>query len=94
MVIHKAKLKWQDLRDPKVVNHALRSGAPVQTIEKSNTGHNNKSAPAVNARKLDEAVEMAALDRVLADVRHAIQKARLDKKMRQADLAKRINELP
>nr|XP_011458878.1 PREDICTED: multiprotein-bridging factor 1c [Fragaria vesca subsp. vesca] len=94
VVIHKSKPKPQDLRKPKVVNQALRSGAPVQTIKKSDAGHNKKAAPVVSVKKLDEAAEPAALDRVSADVRHAIQKARLEKKMSQADLAKRINELP
>ncbi|KAL6221810.1 hypothetical protein ACLB2K_005205 [Fragaria x ananassa] len=94
VVIHKSKPKPQDLRKPKVVNQALRSGAPVQTIKKSDAGHNKKAAPAVSVKKLDEAAEPAVLDRVSADVRHAIQKARLEKKMSQAELAKRINELP
>ncbi|KAL6221132.1 hypothetical protein ACLB2K_008884 [Fragaria x ananassa] len=94
VVIHKSRPKPQDLRKPKVVNHALRSGVPVQTIKKSDAGHNKKAAPAVSVKKLDEAAEPAVLDRVSADVRHAIQKARLEKKMSQAELAKRINELP
>ncbi|KAJ8629791.1 hypothetical protein MRB53_023114 [Persea americana] len=46
----------------------------------------------VNARKLDEGMEPAALERVAAEVRQAIQKARVAKKMSQAELAKQINE--
>jgi len=46
----------------------------------------------VNVRKLDEGTEPAALERVAGEVRHAIQKARLEKKMSQAELAKQINE--
>ncbi|XP_043707890.1 multiprotein-bridging factor 1c-like [Telopea speciosissima] len=49
-------------------------------------------ATAVNARKLDEETEPATLNRIAANVRQAIQKARLAKKMSQADLAKQINE--
>lgn len=94
VVLNKSRTKAQDLRDPKAVNQALCSGAPVQTIRKAEAGSNKKAAPVVNARKLDEAAEPAALDRVSTEVRQAIQKARLDKKMSQADLAKKINERP
>ncbi|KAL4296117.1 hypothetical protein GQ457_12G023380 [Hibiscus cannabinus] len=94
VVLHKSKPKSQDLRDPKAVNQALRSGAAVQTIKKFDAGSNKKAAagPVIYARKLDEAEEPAALDRVPTDVRQAIQKARLEKKMSQAELAKQINE--
>ncbi|GMY35997.1 multiprotein-bridging factor 1c [Fagus crenata] len=93
VVIHKSKPKAQE-RDPKAVNQALRTGAPVQTLKKAEAGSNKKAAPVVNARKLDEAAEPAALDRVSTEVKQAIQKARLGKKMSQADLAKQINERP
>ncbi|KAJ8622772.1 hypothetical protein MRB53_031301 [Persea americana] len=79
-------------RDSKAVNQALRSGGPVQTIKKFDAGSNKKAAPVVNARKLDEGTEPAALERVAAEVRQAIQKARVAKKMSQAELAKQINE--
>lgn len=94
VVLNKSRTKTQDLRDPKAVNQALRSGAPVQTIRKADAGSNKKAAPVVNARKLDEAAEPASLDRVSSNVRQAIQKARLEKKMSQSDLAKQINERP
>lgn len=48
----------------------------------------------VNARKLEEETEPAALDRISTEVRQAIQKARLEKKMSQTELAKLINEQP
>ncbi|KAM7509493.1 hypothetical protein LguiA_019946 [Lonicera macranthoides] len=93
VVIRKTKPKAQALRDPKIVNQALRSGGQVQTVKKSDAGVNRKGpATALNARKLDEAAEPAALERVGTDVRQAIQKARMEKKMSQADLAKQINE--
>lgn len=92
MVLNKPRTKAHDLRDPKVVNQALRSGVPIQTIRKADAGSNKKAAPVVNARKLDEAAEPAALDRVSTEVRQAIQKARLQRKMSQAELAKQINE--
>ncbi|GAV79506.1 HTH_3 domain-containing protein/MBF1 domain-containing protein [Cephalotus follicularis] len=94
VVLHKSKPKAQDTRNPKAVNQAMRIGAPVQTIKKFDAGSNKKTAPVVNARKLDEAAEPAALDRVSPDVRQAIQKARLEKKMSQVELAKQINERP
>lgn len=93
VVLHKAKPKAQTLRDPKAVNQAIRSGAAVQTVKKFDAGSNKKAAAApVNARKLDEGTEPAALDRVAAEVRLTIQKARVEKKMSQAELAKQINE--
>ncbi|WP_407803851.1 hypothetical protein, partial [Staphylococcus aureus] len=63
MVLHKSKPKPADLRNPKAVNQALRTGAAVETVKKSDAGHNKKAAPVVNARKLDEAAEPGALDR-------------------------------
>ncbi|XP_010532849.1 PREDICTED: multiprotein-bridging factor 1c [Tarenaya hassleriana] len=99
VVLHKSKQKAQDLRDPKAVNAALRSGAAVLTVKKSDRGSNRKGSsavatPAVSARKLEEAEEPAALEKVRGEVRLAIQKARLEKKMSQAELAKQINERP
>lgn len=93
VVLRKQKPKASELRDPKAVNQALRTGAQVQTVKKSDAGSNRKApATVVNARKLDEAAEPAALDRVPAEVRLAIQKARIEKKMTQSDLAKQMNE--
>ncbi|EOA31528.1 hypothetical protein CARUB_v10014716mg [Capsella rubella] len=96
VVLHKSKPKSQDLRDPKAVNAALRSGVAVQTVKKFDGGSNKKgkstAVPAINAKKLEEETEPAAMDRVKAEVRLMIQKARLEKKISQADLAKQINE--
>ncbi|KAK4283726.1 hypothetical protein QN277_000648 [Acacia crassicarpa] len=94
VVLHKNRPKAQDLRNQKAVNQALRSGAEVQTIKKHDAGANKKNAPVVYARKLDEETEPAALEKVRPEVRMVIQKARLEKKMSQADLAKQINERP
>ncbi|CAO2841467.1 unnamed protein product [Amaranthus hypochondriacus] len=95
VVLHKTRPNTQDLRDPKAINKALRSGIPVETVKKAVAG-TNKKAPAtvVNARKLDEETEPAALAKVAPEIRLAIQKARIDKKMSQAELAKQINERP
>ncbi|XP_057536673.1 multiprotein-bridging factor 1c [Amaranthus tricolor] len=95
VVLHKTRPKTQDLRDPKAINKALRSGIPVETVKKAVAGTNKKaSATVVNARKLDEETEPAALAKVAPEIRLAIQKARIDKKMSQAELAKQINERP
>ncbi|VVA98442.1 unnamed protein product [Arabis nemorensis] len=96
VVLHKSKQKSQDLRDPKAVNAALRTGVSVQTVKKFDAGSNKKgkstAAPVKNPKKLEEETEPSAIDRVKAEVRLTIQKARLEKKMSQADLAKQINE--
>ncbi|KAG9459292.1 hypothetical protein H6P81_003800 [Aristolochia fimbriata] len=94
VVLHKSKLKSSDLRDPKAVSQALRAGASVVTTKKFDAGFNKKAAPPVKARKLEEETEPAAFERVSTEIRQAIQKARLAKKMNQAELAKLINERP
>ncbi|KAJ4700688.1 putative Multiprotein-bridging factor [Melia azedarach] len=82
-------------RDPKAVNQAPQSGEPVQTIKKFDAVSDKKTTgPVVNDKILDEATEPGSLDRVSVEVRQAIQKARLEKKMSQAELAKQINERP
>nr|XP_043628942.1 multiprotein-bridging factor 1c [Erigeron canadensis] len=95
VVLQKSKPKSQVLRDQKSINQAIRSGAQVQTVKKFDGGSNKKQpATAVYARKLDEAAEPAALERVATEVRQMIQKARIERKMSQAELAKQINERP
>ncbi|KAK3041645.1 hypothetical protein RJ639_001455 [Escallonia herrerae] len=92
VVLRKPKPKAQDLHDPKAVNRALRSDGQVQTVKKSDAGVNKRAAAtAASARKLDEAVEPAALGRVAPEVQQTIQKARLEKELSQA---KRVSERP
>ncbi|KAL0007626.1 hypothetical protein SO802_009128 [Lithocarpus litseifolius] len=87
VVLQKNWTKVQDC-DRKVVNQALRTG------EKAESGSNKKAAPIVNVKKLDEAAELAALDRVSTEVKQLIQKVQLEKQMSQVELAKKINEWP
>ncbi|KAK9697742.1 hypothetical protein RND81_08G058100 [Saponaria officinalis] len=95
VVLHKNRPTSSTLRNPKAVNQAMRAGAPVETVKKAVAGTNRKPpATVINARKLEEETEPAALTRVGAEVRTAIQKARIEKKMSQAELAKQINERP
>ncbi|XP_006656198.1 multiprotein-bridging factor 1c [Oryza brachyantha] len=96
VVLRRAKPKAADLKSAKAVNQAMRTGAPVETVRKSAAGTNKKASSAAAAVapawKLDESTEPAGLERVGADVRAAIQKARVAKGWSQAELAKRINE--
>lgn len=65
----------------------------METIRKSVAGTNKKAVgPVINPRKLEEAEEPAALGKVALEVRTMIQKARLEKKLSQAELGKLINE--
>lgn len=86
VVLRRTKPKAADLKSTRAVNQAMRTGAPVETVRKAAAG---AAAP---ARKLDESTEPAGLGRVGAEVRGAIQKARVAKGWSQAELAKRINE--
>eukprot|EP01018_Ginkgo_biloba_P024046 Gb_25036 [translate_table: standard] len=94
VVLHRRPQKASEARDTKAVNAAIRAGAQVQSVKKFDGGQNKKVAPSLNARKLEEETEPASLQKVSTEVRHAIQKARLDQKLSQAELAKRINERP
>lgn len=96
VVVHKRPAKAADARDPKAIAAAIRAGAEVSTVRKFDAGSNKKQSggPSFNARKLDEEHEPAALERVSSEVKHGIQKARLDKKLTQAQLAQLINERP
>lgn len=92
VVLSRRKPKSADLKDCKAVNQAIRAGAAVETVKKLDGGSNKKASTAVHARKLDESTEPSGFERVGAEIRQAIQKARLAKKMSQAELAKHINE--
>nr|POF16176.1 multiprotein-bridging factor 1c [Quercus suber] len=74
VVLHKNRTKVQD-RDKKAMNQALWTRAAVRTVKKAEVSLNKKVALVVNAKKLDEAAELVALDRVLMKVKHLIQKA-------------------
>lgn len=92
VVLSKRKPKSGDLKNPKAVNQALRTGAMVETVKKHDAGSNKKAGTVVYARKLDEQTEPEGFEKVGLEVRSAIQKARLGKKMSQVELGKLINE--
>ncbi|KAF4712192.1 multiprotein-bridging factor 1, partial [Perkinsus olseni] len=81
--------------DKKAVNAARRSGEDV-AVEKKFGGGQNLSLKSVcpNATKLDKDAEVFRHARVSTEFKTALQQARLNKKMSQADLAKAINEKP
>eukprot|EP01018_Ginkgo_biloba_P024041 Gb_25033 [translate_table: standard] len=94
IVIHKHKQKQREKGQGKEsgVNAAIRAGAQVERIKKFDGGQNKASKFSVNVRKVEAETEAYSLGKVCADVRHAIQKARLDRKLTQAEVAKAINE--
>ncbi|CAI5460087.1 unnamed protein product [Closterium sp. Yama58-4] len=96
VVIHKRPQKAADTKDPKLVNAARRQGAAIESVKKYDAGTNKSGAsnPAMHSRKLAEETDVLAHEKVSADVKTAIQKARLDAKLTQAQLAQKINEKP
>ncbi|KAL5697257.1 Multiprotein-bridging factor 1c [Ranunculus cassubicifolius] len=94
VVLRRSRPKAQQLRAPSAVNQALRSGADVRTVKKIDAGSNKNTMPLMDARKLEQAAEPSSLGRISSEVKQAIQKARVEKKLSQADLAKQIYETP
>ena len=77
------------------VIQAIRKGQPIETSKKFLGGTNKSTKKLVpNAGKLDEDTGDYHIDRVSHDFATALQKARLKKKMTQAELAKAVNEKP
>eukprot|EP00824_Muranothrix_gubernata_P012601 TRINITY_DN26697_c0_g1_i1.p2 TRINITY_DN26697_c0_g1~~TRINITY_DN26697_c0_g1_i1.p2 ORF type:complete len:124 (-),score=27.55 TRINITY_DN26697_c0_g1_i1:20-391(-) len=70
---------------------ARRDGADVETVKKFGGGGNKQTAGPSNARKLEDSEELKH-DTVPRELRLAIQRARMDKKWSQAELARAINE--
>eukprot|EP01055_Gregarina_sp_Pseudo9_P001727 Gregarina_sp_Pseudo_9__1726@NODE_216_length_3573_cov_22_949349_g201_i0_p5_GENE_NODE_216_length_3573_cov_22_949349_g201_i0NODE_216_length_3573_cov_22_949349_g201_i0_p5_ORF_typecomplete_len144_score19_20HTH_3/PF01381_22/2_4e09MBF1/PF08523_10/1_1e08MBF1/PF08523_10/9_3e02HTH_19/PF12844_7/6_1e07HTH_31/PF13560_6/4e02HTH_31/PF13560_6/1_2e05HTH_37/PF13744_6/9_1e05MqsA_antitoxin/PF15731_5/0_00041HTH_26/PF13443_6/2_4e03HTH_26/PF13443_6/0_074HTH_25/PF13413_6/0_048Phage_CI_repr/PF07022_13/4_1e03Phage_CI_rep len=76
------------------LNVARRKGVNVETHRKMAGGRNaGAHGGPSNAAKID-ADETTKVPRVTADFAQELQKARMAKKMTQADLAKQINEKP
>ncbi|GJP41678.1 hypothetical protein CLOM_g1319 [Closterium sp. NIES-68] len=97
VVIHKRPQKAADTKDPKLVNAARRQGAAIESVKKYDAGTNKSGSavnPAMHSRKLAEETDVLAHEKVSVDVKTAIQKARLDAKLTQAQLAQKINEKP
>mmetsp|Transcript_5991 Transcript_5991/g.10783 ORF Transcript_5991/g.10783 Transcript_5991/m.10783 type:complete len:131 (-) Transcript_5991:174-566(-) len=72
---------------------AVRDGSEVITEKKFAAGE-NKVLPAKNMAKLENETEELAHEKVPLSMAKAIQKARADKGMTQAQLAQAINEKP
>lgn len=96
-VVHKKPPTASQMRDPKVLNQALRSGQPVEAEKKS--GNYNAAAKPPHpvgaaAAKLDNETEDFHVPRVPTEIKHRISKLRAERKMTQAELAQRINVPP
>eukprot|EP00475_Leptophrys_vorax_P044094 TRINITY_DN8708_c0_g1_i1.p1 TRINITY_DN8708_c0_g1~~TRINITY_DN8708_c0_g1_i1.p1 ORF type:complete len:146 (+),score=18.86 TRINITY_DN8708_c0_g1_i1:181-618(+) len=96
VVIHKRPQKSSEIKDPKAVNEARRQGAAIESVKKYDAGSNKASSsnPGLYARKIAEETDVLAHERVSAELKTRIQKARLDAKLTQAQLAQKINEKP
>eukprot|EP00475_Leptophrys_vorax_P044095 TRINITY_DN8708_c0_g1_i2.p1 TRINITY_DN8708_c0_g1~~TRINITY_DN8708_c0_g1_i2.p1 ORF type:complete len:143 (+),score=8.45 TRINITY_DN8708_c0_g1_i2:181-609(+) len=95
VVIHKRPQKSSEIKDPKAVNEARRQGAAIESVKKYDAGSNKASSsnPGLYARKIAEETDVLAHERVSAELKTRIQKARLDAKLTQAQLAQKINEV-
>lgn len=78
------------------INAAQRSGGIVGTEKKFAAGSNaaHKDTEGQRLAKIDRENDVAAPKKLDADVGKVISKARLDKGMKQSDLAQKINEKP
>eukprot|EP01069_Polyplicarium_translucidae_P003865 Polyplicarium_translucidae@DN242_c0_g1_i1.p3 len=72
---------------------ALRRG-DVQTHEKFMAGQNKQTRPPANAAKIDEDTGDYHVDRVTLQFSKALQRARVNAKLTQAQLAAAVNEKP
>eukprot|EP00270_Netrium_digitus_P009244 TRINITY_DN2805_c0_g1_i1.p1 TRINITY_DN2805_c0_g1~~TRINITY_DN2805_c0_g1_i1.p1 ORF type:complete len:140 (-),score=30.99 TRINITY_DN2805_c0_g1_i1:162-581(-) len=79
-------------KDEKAVNEARRAGAAIETVKKYSAGQNKVSVTTLNTKKLADETEVLAHERVSSELKKEIMKARLDKKLTQAQLAQMINE--
>ena len=77
--------------DEKLVNEAMRKGQGV-VIERKIHNQGNKEGGLQNAAKIEQESEVFITKRVGNCFKTALQKARQEKKLTQADLAKLINE--
>ncbi|XP_028761784.1 multiprotein-bridging factor 1b-like [Neltuma alba] len=96
MLIRKKAPTAAAKKDEKAVNAARRAGAEVETFKKYSAGTNKpaSSTTSLNTKRLDEDNENLAHGRVPTELKKAITKARMEKKLSQAQLAQMINEKP
>eukprot|EP00922_Rhytidocystis_sp_ex-Travisia-forbesii_P006301 GHVS01009133.1.p1 GENE.GHVS01009133.1~~GHVS01009133.1.p1 ORF type:complete len:148 (+),score=20.64 GHVS01009133.1:138-581(+) len=89
----KGNAKDKNMSNEQEVNVARRKGEAIET-EKKFLGGQNRAAKNIcpNAAKVDEDTGDYHVERVTHDFAKALQQARLDKKMTQAELAKAVNE--
>jgi len=96
VVVRKKRPTGTEAKSSSAINQARRTGAAVETVKKHNAGTNKAgtSGAGKDMRKLDEESEELHHARVNMDLRTKIQKARVAKKLTQAQLAQAINEKP
>ncbi|XP_055388911.1 uncharacterized protein LOC129617953 [Condylostylus longicornis] len=93
VVINKTVKKGTGTASEQEINQARRRGDQVDTVKKFMGGQNKATkSPVPNAAKLDEDTGDYHVDRVSFDFAKALQQARLEKKMTQAQLAQQVNE--
>ncbi|EZG65880.1 putative multiprotein bridging factor type 1 [Gregarina niphandrodes] len=76
------------------VTAALRQGKGVVVEKKWNAGTNKNRPVTINAARLEQDDLQTALPKLTNSFRDALQKARMEKKMTQSQLAQAINEKP
>eukprot|EP00897_Mesotaenium_endlicherianum_P007243 jgi/Mesen1/6547/ME000334S05886 len=97
VVIRKRAPNAAAKKDEKAVNEARRQGAHnIETVKKFSAATNKSAAavPTLNTKKLDDESDVLAHERVSSELKTNIMKARLEKKLTQAQLAQQINEKP
>lgn len=72
------------------VSDAVRRGEQVETVRKK-SGNKNRPLPE-NLRKIADSTDVIPVAQLNHDFKIAMQRARTNAKMSQADLAKKINE--
>ena|SRR6218665_832395 len=95
-VLHKKPVRAADLRSNKAINHAMISGAEIETKKKfaAATNKNAGTSTGLNAAKLDGETEDFHHKKVEMDVSKLISQQRQKLGISQKDLATKICEKP
>lgn len=94
VVIRKKRPTAAQATSESAINAARRAGEQVEAVKKFNAGKNVATKAGLDAAKLDRETEELAHEKVSSELKKQIQKARLEKKLTQAQLAQMINEKP
>ncbi|CAG9462885.1 unnamed protein product [Pedinophyceae sp. YPF-701] len=94
VVLSKKRQPSKQANSEQAVNVARKQGAAVDTAKKYGAAANTQKGTTLNTAKLDRETEELKHNRVSPTLAKAIQQARLNKKLTQAQLAQQINETP